>query len=273
MPSGFRPDLDPDQWIIHDGNAHLFVDPVIDGQRKAHGLKPRNFAAHPPGVWPSAPEFPDSLLIDEAEWPERLAEQVAKKTSLFDLRETHYEVLKSLDQNGYGLCWNFSSTKAAMYQRVLQNEEPVILSPWWGAGKIKGWRDQGGWGQESTQYIADHGVPLMSLCPSYSSRYDTPEVAADAAKHKTTEWWDGSDSRERNRKIMVTLFLLGQVPIIDLDWMGHSMCGCRLVSLNPLTVDADNSWGESSGNKGIYRLVGSKAVPDNIVAPRVVMGG
>jgi hypothetical protein len=134
---------------------------------------------------------------------------------------------------------------------------------------VKGWRDQGGWGSESLEKIRGEGVPPMDLCPAYSSRYDTPEVKAAAAANRVTEWWDGTDDRDTNRQIMVSCFLLGLPPVLDLDWMGHSMCGAELDSINPLRAFTDNSWGESAGEKGLYRLEGSKAIPDGLVIPRV----
>jgi hypothetical protein len=236
------------------------------------GLIPRNFRAHPPGYLAVAPVYPASLLIDEAEWPERLAEQKAKKSSLRDLREAYYETLKSLDQNGFGLCWMFSTTKASMYSRILAGLPPLRLSAYWGAGQVKNWRDEGGWGSESMTFVAQSGLPEETFCPAYKKSYDTPEAKANAALHQITKWWDGTESREQNRKIMISSFLLGLPNVLDLNWLGHSMAGCYLDSINPLVVYADNSWGaiDQFGPKGLYKLTGDKAIPDNIVVSGVV---
>ncbi len=194
------------------------------------------------------------------------------KTSLWDLREAHYDTLKSLDQNGLGLCWAFSTTKACMYLRAIMGEPSVRLSAWWVAGKVKGWQDEGGFGAESLEEIARDGVPAESYCPSYKSSYDNAETRANAALHKAIEWYDGSDDRDKNRAIMISAFLLGLSPVLDLNCLGHSMAGCCLKSINPLEVWADNSWSDISqyGPKGIYTLKGSKAIPDAVVVPRVV---
>lgn len=189
------------------------------------------------------------------------------------MRTLRYDTLKSLDQDGLGLCWAFSSTKSAMYMRIRMNDPALVLSAWWVAGKVKGWRDEGGWGSESTSFIAQNGVPTMDLCPSYKSSYDSAATQANAKLHTEILWYDGTDSRDQNVQIMISAFLLGVAPVLDFNWWSHSVCGCRLVSLNPLTIDIDNSWGESAGDKGIYRLTGSKAVPDNIVVPMVGMPG
>ncbi len=236
------------------------------------GLIPRDYRSHPSGYLSCAPTFSDALLIPESEWEERLKEQQANKGSLFDLRESKYDTLKSLDQDGLGLCWAFSSTKSVMYLRAIMNEPGVRLSAWWVAGKVVRWQDQGYWGSASLKQIADGGVPSEAKCPAYKQSYDTADVAADAATRKVTEWWDGTEDRDRNRQIMVTAFLLGLAPVMDLNFLGHSMCGCYLESINPLVVYCDNSWGESSGVKrGLYKLTGSEAIPDGVVVPRVTM--
>jgi hypothetical protein len=242
-----------------------FVHIGPDGKVRAKGLIPRNYNTHPSGYLAHAPTFPDDLLIPESQWASLLADQIAQKASLFDHREANYDVLKSLDQDGLGLCWAFSSSKAMMYLRILAGMSGLILSPWWVAGLVKKWRDEGGWGAESTTEIASVGIPAMSMCPSYKSSYDTAETRANAALHKCIQWYDGTEDRDKNRAIMASSFLLGNmVPVLDYNWLSHSMCGCRMVDL-ALTVDCDNSWGESAGTKGLYRLTGEKAIPDGIV--------
>ncbi len=242
---------------------------VLPGKKT--GLVPRNFSTHPPGYLACAPVAPDDWLVPPSEQQGLLDAQLAAKASLWDIREAHYDVLKSLDQNGYGLCWAFSSTKATMYTRILANEPGMRLSAWYVAGKIKGWADEGGWGQESLKFIADHGVPTMDKCPKYSSSAVASDAAENAKLHAVTEWYDGTDDRTQNTQIMISAFLLGLPCVLDLNWLGHSMAGCCLKSISPLEVWADNSWGEIDqyGPKGIYVLKGSKAVPDNIVVARV----
>lgn len=232
------------------------------------GLIPRDFKSHPVGCFAYAPAFPDDALIPESEWPARLAQQKADRASLLDLRTTYYDTLKSLNQNGYGLCWAFSSTKATMYIRATQHGVFERLSAYWVAGKVMNWRDQGYYGAASLGQIVKAGVPLESLCPTYSSRNDTPECQADAATRKVTEWWDGSDDRDLARRQMVSSLLVGIPCVVDLNWLSHSMAAIHIESLNPLTIYFDNSWGEGN-NKGLYIAKGSQAIPDGLVIPRV----
>ncbi len=238
---------------------------------KRTGLIPRNYKTHPGGCYAAAPVAPDDWLIAPSDQVALLKEQQDGQTSLYDLRNNNYDVLKSLDQNGLGLCWAFSTTKAVMYLRAIMGEPAVRLSAWWVAGKVKGWRDEGGWGAESLQEIASAGVPSEALCPSYKSSYDTAATRADAALRKVIEWYDGTEDRDRNTQIMISAFLLGLPPVLDYNDISHSMSGCCLKSLNPLEVWCDNSWGSTDqyGPKGIYIRKGSQAIPDGIAVPRV----
>lgn len=234
------------------------------------GLIPRDYNVLPVGCMTFAPAFPDEELIPEAEWPDRLADLRRNKAGLLDLRNEDYGILKSLDQNGYGLCWAFSSTKATMYIRYRMNLDPLRMSAYWVAGQVVKWRDQGYWGSASLAKIVEAGVPAESYCPAYSSRYDTDGARQNAALHKVTEWWDGSDDPARATKQLVSTLLRGRPAVVDLNVMSHSMCAIDIGSLNPLEIIYDNSWGEQ-GEKGLYRGRGAYARPDGLVIPRVTL--
>lgn len=258
-------------WIIDEKSQ--VTPPFIDGDQKRLGLVPRDYNTYPQGYCSAATPFADSLLIPESEWAERLAEQQANKASLFDLRERKPQTLASLDQDGYGYCWAFSTVKSLMYARAVANQPDVVLSAWAVGAIVKNYRDQGGWCTQSLDFVANVGVPSLAVWPQgrVDPKLDTIEMRQNAALHRCTEWFDGSQSREQNRKIMVSAFLLGFAPVLDFNWWGHSVCGCRLVSLNPLTIDIDNSWTNKAGNNGIYRLVGERAIPDGMCVPRVTV--
>ncbi len=239
-----------------------------DGLPRSKGLIPRNFSTHPSGCHASVPTFPKDWIIPKNERASRLKDQQQEKSSLLNLREDNYESLKSLDQDSLGLCWAFSSTKAVMYMHAKMGPAPLILSAWWVAGKVKAWRDEGGWGLESAQQISDHGVPDMALCPSYSSKYDTDAVAQAAKKHLMLQFYDGTDDPATNQDIQESAALLGFSWAEDHNWWSHSVCGCYLKDLGVVVID--NSWSESAGDKGLYTLEGAHARPDNIVVCCVV---
>lgn len=243
-------------------------EPVPPGY--STGLIPRDYSRHPVGCYEFAPAFPDEELIPESEWQGLLDEMRRTKSGLLDLREANYETLRSLDQDGLGLCWAFSSTKAVMYLRMLMNQPPLRLSAWWVAGKVVNWRDQGYWGSASLKQIVDAGVPAESFCPGYRSSYDTQATRDNARLHRVTEWWDGSSDPRVAQKQLISM-LLKRVPcVVDLNDMGHSMCAIDIASLNPITIVYDNSWGEQ-GDRGLYRGTGARARPDGLVIPRVTL--
>lgn len=237
----------------------------------ATGLIPRDYKSHPSGYQSVAPSAPDDWLIPESEWEERLKEQKANRASLWDLRETYYDILKSLNQTNHPLCWGFSTTKSIMYLLAMMGTR-VVLSPWWIAGMSNGWRNEGGWGAESLKGAADIGAVTMDLCPSFSSKYATAANKSTAAKQRVFEWYDGSENRDRNRHIMISSFLIGVSPVLDYNDISHSMAGCFLESLNPLVIYTDNSWDAIGqyGPKGTYKRTGNQAIPDGIVTPRAI---
>jgi len=236
------------------------------------GLIPRDYSAFPSGYLSCAPSAPNDWIIPETEWDERLKEQQANKASLLDLREDNYEFLKSLNQTNHLLCWGFSTTKSAMYEYAVMGT-PIVLSPWFTAGMANGWRNVGGWGAQSLLEMRNTGGVPMEACPEFSSRYATAENKALAAKRKVIEWYDGSESRDRNRALMISAFLISKSPTLDFNHLSHSMAGCCLNKLKPnLEIYCDNSWSaiDQYGPKGLYKLSGSKAIPDGIVIPRVI---
>jgi hypothetical protein len=71
---------------------------------------------------------------------------------------------------------------------------------------------------------------------------------------------------------MTCLFL--RIPVaVGYNWWSHEVC-----AVDPVRVSAGNygirirnSWGSSYGEDGFATLAGSKAIPDDAVAPRVTL--
>lgn len=233
------------------------------------GAVPRDYAACPPGYLAFAPVVPDEEILDRSNWKAAFDEKVARGIGLLEHRKANYDYLKSLNQNGLGLCWAFSTTKACMYLRYLMGEPNIVLSAWWLAGVINNWQDRGGWGAASLGKAVQDGIPAMDLCPTYNRKYDTPECRQNAAYHKVTEWYDGLNNPDRNQDILVSFLLRGRPCVVDLNVMGHSMCAIDVQSIDPLVVIYDNSWGTSGDPDGLYYGKGAYARPDGLVIPRV----
>src|SRR5687767_3856529 len=104
--------LYPCELVINDRNHrdHVAEVTVVDGEAKAKGLVPRNYATHPTGYY--AGETPYDavtmpLITDAAEIRERLKDQLEGKYRLSDFcrRGNNGQPIPARDQNGRGYCW------------------------------------------------------------------------------------------------------------------------------------------------------------------------
>jgi C1A family cysteine protease len=247
---------------------------VTDGavpQGYSTGLVPRNYETHPVGY--NSKPF-QLKLIPESEWQNHLDVQKASRAQLSNVRRRGKNggIMPSTDQGSKGFCWAHSTTSAELLSRAFQNEPYADLSAYAVACVIKGYRDQGGWGAESLEFVAKNGIPTSEFWPqrSMSRDNDTPAMRANASKHKITEWMD---LEPRNKAQLVTCLLLNIPVVIDLNWWGHSVCAMDIVSFNPFRIKIWNSWGDQWGDQGEGILEGNKAIPDGAIAPFVTMGG
>jgi hypothetical protein len=244
---------------------------LIPPPGRQRGLRPRDFNEFPHGSLAYAKPF-DLPLIPESEWEERLAAQKAAKAQLSDVRNRGMfgTPIPSRDQNGKGYCWAHSSTSAALLVRASNNEPYADLSAFMVACLVKGYRDEGGWGGESLEFIAENGVPTSEFWPqqSMSRSNDTPAMRENAKLHRFTEWMD-LDPNDMKAQL-VTCLLLGIPVVSDFNWWGHSVCTIDLVSINPFQTRIWNSWGDSWKDNGTGVLQGDRAIPDSALAPRVM---
>lgn len=301
-----------EEIIIHAGNWQQFVqDPIVGGDQKSRGLIPRDYTKHPPGCYATgktlAVEMP---LIPRSEWDARIQDKIAQKSQISDIRMVGNggQPIPSLDQNGKGYCWAHSSTSAMMMARAVANQPYVALSAYAIACIIKNFRDEGGWGAESMDFITSRGVPSDKFWPmqSMDKANDNANTWNNAAQHKLLAGWIDLASAQYDRNLtfdQVGTLLLSDVPVVcDYNWWSHSVCGIDLVSgtgKRPTTRDPVsgkvvslqefdriwgmddpvtagygvrilNSWGDSWSDHGMGVLTSNKAVPDGSVAPRVI---
>ena len=271
--------INPNELVINDGNYQRYLDPAVNGEKVARGLIPRNYAQHPVGSGLGAVAGLTIPLIPRSEWSARIKEMEEAKTRLSDYRRIGNNGLPipSLDQNGQGFCWAYSTGMALMMSRMMSNQPYVRLSPHAVACKIKGFRDEGGWGALSMEFAVKNGYPSDKFWPqkSMSRSYDTLTVWGNAEKHRVQEgYWD-LDAKVYDRNLtfdQVMTCLMMRIPIVgDFNWWGHSVCLLDPVEVEPgsFGVRIINSWTDNWGNLGEGVLQGNKAIPDGAVAPRV----
>jgi len=257
--------------IITDSN---FQNHLVSPQGHAKGLVPRDYSTHPQGCYARAKPF-DIGLIPESEWQARLDDLKANKALLSDYRNVmglNGGPIPSRDQNGKGYCWAHSSTSASLIVRAKANLPFADLSAYAVACVIKNFRDEGGWGAESLEFIAEKGIPSSEFWPqqSMSRSNDKPATWENAKLHRITEWMDGSETKAEAKQQMVTALLLGLPCVVDYNWWSHSVCAIDLVSVSPFQIRIWNSWGDSWSENGTGILEGNKAIPDGLIIPRVM---
>lgn len=262
---------------IDDSNYLQFIDPVVDGEVKKCRTLPRDFSANPVGSFKFAKAF-DLPLLDPDTIPERIAESEAKQSNLYYIRNHGMDGqrIPSRDQNGFGYCWAHSSVSASLLIRAQQHMPYADLSAFAVACIIKNYRDEGGWGAESVQFIADRGVPSSQFWPQKSTDRgnDNPQTWADAKKHRFQEWMDLDESGHNLHLQLATCLLLNIPVVVDFNWWSHSVCAIRLVNWDKASktirdLDIWNSWNDTWSDNGVGRLSGSKAIPNGALGCRV----
>lgn len=263
-----------DLITIDDSNWREHIAPVIDGEQKKMGLIPRNYRQNPVGSYAHAKPLPEKLIIPRKDWANRLAQQKHDNARLIDIRNIGMggKPIPSRDQNGKGYCWAHSSVSAMLLARAVMNEPYADLSAFAVACVIKKYRDEGGWGAESLEYIAEHGVPTSKYWPqqSMSKSNDNDAMRENAKLHRFTEWYD---LEPKNLDHFVTAMLNNWPVVSDFDWWGHSVCTMSLENVGDNVSDLEtwilNSWGDGWSANGAGKLKGKKALPDAMLAARV----
>lgn len=295
--------MNPDMVIIHQGNYHEFLSPVVDGENKARGLVPRNLKLNPHGSMPEAPGF-SVPAIPQSEWSGRIAEKTKSGTLLSDVVKRH--AIPPQDQNGKGYCWAHSVTGACRTNRALNNLPFVELSAYSVACIIKGYRDEGGWCGESLKFLTENGVAPADKWPlrSMSRSNDNPDTREAMKLYKVTEGFYDLGAPIWSQKLTfeqaITCLLLSMPCAFDFNWWGHSVEGLdavdgsmqrtitrgesgKLLDLptfdavwamnDPMTagigVQIYNSWGPTWSAGGMGILTGNQAKPDGAVCIRV----
>jgi len=263
---GFTSQLFPGEQIINDFTPEHATQPP-PGQSR--GLMPPELR-HSLGYsdFEAVYDFPAELLIPESEWQARIQEMEERKTRTSDVIDQAGLPCKDQGQTNY--CWINAPTHCVECERVIQNQDTVILSPASAGAQIKNYRNDGGWGREGLEFIVQYGLVPVDKWPANAiSRQYFDGSRENAALHKVTEWYDlRPDNLDQ---LMACLF--ARIPVaVGYDWWRHEVCAVDpvRVSAGNYGVRIRNSWGDW-GENGFGILSGSKAIPDDAVAPRVTL--
>lgn len=282
----------PGDYVIDDSNFQVAARPVdSDGIEYGKGLVERDYSTHPVGYCDGSTTFGalnDELpLIPWEAMPDLIADKVRNKTQLSDIRNigNNGDPIPSLDQNGQGYCWAYSTTSAIMLLRAAAGMPHVRLSGHSIGCVVKGFRDQGGWGALSLDFAMKNGVQPTSLWPEKSMKRDFNTEAnwKEAQKYRVVEGFIDLDEPVYSRDLSLQqrfTCLLCNIPVIgDRSWWSHSTCDVDLIDDNPslkpdnplrYAVRTWNSWRDSWGNNGMGVIRGNKVAASG-VAPRAVV--
>jgi hypothetical protein len=158
------------------------------------------------------------------------------------------------------------------YARAVHGFKHIPLSPASVAAPIKNFRNVGGWGSEALNYIQQHGCAPQEDWPANAieRRYDNSESQASRKKFVIDEFWE---LKPRNFDELATCLLYGVPVAVGYNWWGHEVMAHDLVArdgTDRYAIEIDNSWGTNWSDNGHGLLEGSKALPDEAVAPRVI---
>lgn len=292
--------------IINDENFELTAAPpgfakLSDAHsagpgHNRFGLKPRDYAKHPMCSYRRSTTL-DMPVIPRNEWADRIREGHANKTFLSYHRRKggpNGGHIPSLDQNGQGYCWAYSTTICVMLMRAAANLKYVRLSAHMIGCLVKNYRDQGGWGAHSLEFATENGISPVEFWPekSMSRSNDTQEMRAAAKLYRPAESWVDLAPPVYNRNLSedqaMTCLLTNCAVIGDFYWWGHSVGLMDPIITSrarrrPSILKTDfgsldlndpkdleiygaafgkkgiNSWTDNYGDKGEFDLEGSRA--------------
>ena len=201
------------------------------------------------------------------DWPELMALQERERTSPIHVHQDYGVPVLSQERTNF--CWMFGCVSGAMNRYAMMDGIAPLLSPSGPACQGKGFKNQGGWGEEAVGYINEFGIPTQDTWPNCSFNRELPSrpsVQKSADLHDVIQFevlgpydFDG---------VMSSLLCpYNSSPVtLGYNWWGHLVLGLQGIRYQgQWGIAFVNSWDYDWGEGGYGVLLGEKAEPTEAV--------
>jgi hypothetical protein len=272
---------------LYQGIPVVDVDPVAEGRVTplndtffpklyGRGFDVQQMLADPKEMFAQPGEMP---AVPQSDWEAFYKQQEDTESSLKHIRMRsgpNGGHIPSLDQNGQGYCWAYSTTATVMFARAAAGKPYARLSAHAIGCLVKSYRDEGGWCGLSAKKIREMGVPTTKTWPekSMSRSNDTDAMRAEAAGNRIiSDWVDLTKAvydQNLTRGQLASALFQNNPCAVDFDWWGHSVTALQwvLIEAGSWGLLILNSWTDGWGEKGMQVLRGNKMVPMGAISTR-----
>lgn len=246
--------------VVDDRNAHMFLNPVVDGHQRYCSLMPRDYGRYPEGgrglaaIRPFATYSKQELirLIQERE------ENRSGLRHILDRKQVHVK-----DQDGIPFCWIYSGVHTVEIAYAVQGDGFVPLSATAAGSIITRGQSRGGYGAEAIDFLSKYGTCREIDWPEHrlSLSNQTPLTDEIARQSIITDW---GELPSGNLDQLAAAMIHNYPVTIGLPWWRHQVTIIDLVVLSGDVIGFvfNNSWGRRWGDDGRGVLVPSKARGD-----------
>ncbi len=206
------------------------------------------------------------------DWPELMAIQEKNRTSPYHIH-MDYKV-PVLSQKSTNYCWMFGTVAGVMNRYAAMDGVAPLLSPAGPACQGKGYRNEGGWGEEAAEYIQQFGIPTQEHWPncSFNEKLATRmSVRNSAAKHNLIRY-EILGRYDFDGVMSALLCPYNSSPVtLGLSWWGHLVLGLQAIRYQgEWGIVFVNSWDYDWGEGGYGVLLGERADPTEAVVIKTI---
>jgi hypothetical protein len=220
--------------------------------------------------------YAEADLIPVEQWPDLISQKDREKSWLDDIVDDLGIPCK--DQDGLGYCHGYGPVTCVEVARAVAGLPYVNLSAESVAGRVTGWRNQGGDPEQDLEVLAKYGCCEASFMDRPNSISPSRWKAGweqNALLHKAEEFLSGI--RDKMWEVAGTAALRSQPTSPWYDWWSHCISGSYRLKYDPKTKlffrKDRNNWGMSYGDRG-YLWLGKgtgrgQGTPSGIIVVRI----